>query len=179
MGIMHVTGHRQLLPIDGLTPPWPDANPQVAKHHEAIISSLFQFCEHAFKHGIDTFITGMALGADQLFAEAILKLKQHYTLKLIAAVPFHGQEGNWPHKSKEKFKSILSMVDEVKIVSEGPYSPKKMQIRNVWMVDNSDLTLAIWDGGNGGTKNCVMYALSKSKPVMRMDHRKFTYDYIK
>ena len=42
-----------------------------------------------------------------------------------------------------------------------------MQIRNRWMVDNSDLVLAVFDGKKeGGTWNCVKYAKSKNKEIV-------------
>jgi uncharacterized phage-like protein YoqJ len=33
-----------------------------------------------------------------------------------------------------------------------------MQVRNEWMVDHCNDLLAVWDGSDGGTGNCVRYA---------------------
>lgn len=44
-----------------------------------------------------------------------------------------------------------------------------MQIRNQWMVDRADQVIGIWDGTSGGTANCLEYATSKNKPILRID----------
>jgi len=44
-----------------------------------------------------------------------------------------------------------------------------MNERNIWMVDNCDFLISVWDGTSGGTKNCVDYAISKKKDIIRID----------
>ena len=41
-----------------------------------------------------------------------------------------------------------------------------MNLRNKYMVDNSDLLLAVWNGKKGGTANTVKYARKKEKEVV-------------
>jgi len=113
-----------------------------------------------------TFISGMAIGADQLFATSIIWLKEiGINCRLLAAVPFKGQEGKWPQKSRDKFTEILAKCDEVVYVSDPGYAAWKMQKRNVWMVDQvgkDGIVLAVWDGSqSGGTFNCVTYAIEQ------------------
>jgi len=43
-----------------------------------------------------------------------------------------------------------------------------MQTRNIWMVDNCDLVLALWDGSDGGTGNCIKYANKIGKPIVNL-----------
>lgn len=102
-------------------------------------------------------ISGMALGWDTAIALASLKLE----IPLIAAVPFKGQDRKWSSDDVMRYHQILKESSEIVIVSEGGYSPAKMQIRNVWMVDRCDHLVALWNGSNGGTGNCVKYAQSK------------------
>ena len=106
-------------------------------------------------------ISGLALGWDTAWAIAAIKLD----LPVIAAIPFSGQESMWPAASKQRYLLIKSLCDKVKIVSEGAYAPWKMQVRNKWMVDNSDRVAALWDGSSGGTGNCVAYAQSVARPI--------------
>jgi uncharacterized phage-like protein YoqJ len=110
-------------------------------------------------------ITGMALGWDTWLAQISYKLK----IPFIAAVPFTGQESVWPAQSQKLYRELLELADEVVIVSDGIYSSRKMQLRNEWMVNHSDKVLAVWDGSNGGTGNCVRYAESVSKEIIRID----------
>jgi len=61
---------------------------------------------------------------------------------------------------------LLSKAAEIKIVCEGEYAAWKMQVRNCWMVDNSDEIIGIFNGyPGGGTYNCIQYAKSKNKII--------------
>ncbi len=107
-------------------------------------------------------VCGMALGVDQWAAEICIKLG----IPFIAAVPFIGQESIWPPESKDKYKELLAKASEVEIVSEGGYTPAKLQIRNCWMVDRSDLIIAVFNGSSGGTANCIKYAKQQEKQII-------------
>jgi uncharacterized phage-like protein YoqJ len=107
-------------------------------------------------------ISGMALGVDTIFA--ITAIEQN--IPLLAAIPFLGQEKIWPKKSQIVYNNLLSKAKEKIIVSDGAYSAQKMQIRNEWMVDNSDILVAVFNGSKGGTANCYSYAFSKKKEII-------------
>lgn len=109
-------------------------------------------------------IVGGALGWDQAFAHAGL----NHGIPVVTAVPFAGQESKWPKQSQDHYNWLLNQCADVVIVSEGGYSPYKMQVRNEWMVDNSDRTCALWDGTSGGTGNCVSYADRVGKSIDNM-----------
>lgn len=112
---------------------------------------------------------GMALGVDTIAALSCLDLKSDgYNIELVACIPFEGQENKWPYKSIEQYRYLLSKCDHKVIVCDGGYAPYKMQVRNKYMVDNSDLVLAVWDGSDGGTANCVRYAESKNKKILNL-----------
>jgi uncharacterized phage-like protein YoqJ len=121
-------------------------------------------------HGALHCITGMALGIDQLFAIACIGLKQMYNLNITieAAVPCIGQESKWPANSQALYNSLLETMDSVYYVTQAPYSAGCMELRNEYMVDNSDLVLAYFDGSKGGTKNCVDYAKEQDKEIINI-----------
>ena len=168
MTALMVTGHRQIVPPNHSGSPWPDSNPAVHNHHITMLQHLTHCCYEAFSVGYTEFISGYALGADTIYAEAVIELKRlGYPIRLIAAVPFKSQCSNWPQKSQIKYRELLDKADEVVIVSPGEYSPAKMQKRNEWMVDRAEMVFAIWNGGSGGTANCVKYAMSKGVPIVR------------
>ena len=107
-------------------------------------------------------ISGFAIGYDQIAAHISYKLK----ISVIAAVPFIGQELNWPKPVQEKYHAMLKLAERVEIVSKDGYAAYKMQVRNEWIVNNCDLLLACFDGSKGGTYNCIEYAKSKNKPII-------------
>lgn len=113
------------------------------------------------EHKPTKIISGMAQGWDQALAQAAFTCG----VPFVAAVPFKGQESMWTEKSQKYYRGLLSLAESVEYVCEDGYSPYKMQKRNEWMVNNSDKVLAMWDGTQGGTHNCVKYAYSQKKEV--------------
>jgi uncharacterized phage-like protein YoqJ len=128
-----------------------------------------------------TFICGGALGIDQMAFEICADLRDVATIhdiKLVLAMPFEKQDGNWfSQKDKDRLKSQRERADEVVLVDTlpdysypvvpvGGYHPYKMELRNRYMVNHSDLVIAVWNGSKGGTKNCVDYAKRVGKRVI-------------
>jgi uncharacterized phage-like protein YoqJ len=109
-------------------------------------------------------ISGMALGWDQALAQACINLD----IPFLAALPFKNMEVKWPRESQDKYNRILSHASLSVVVSEGEYAPWKMQVRNKYMVDNSEMILAMYDGTSGGTANCINYANSVGKPIVNL-----------
>jgi uncharacterized phage-like protein YoqJ len=114
-------------------------------------------------------ISGMALGYDMIFANVAIRSG----IPFIAAVPFGGQEQKWPATSQKLYHNILRYADDIVIVSEGGYTARKMQTRNEWMIDKSDIVIAVWDGTTGGTANAVSYAKQVGKAVLRLNPTEF------
>lgn len=135
---------------------------------KGIGGKLVQVIHRTISAGYDTFISGGALGVDQIAAETVLYVKANVNsdIKLIIAVPFPSQHKKWPPKSQERYLRILKAADEVVHCSEDPYSAAKMQIRNEWMVDQSNTIIAVWNGGKGGTYNCIQYTVKMCKPIL-------------
>lgn len=168
-----VTGHRKIVPSVGMSPPWPNANPAVREHHLNMTRAIQDWVTFQSK-GFDytDCISGLALGADQIFAQAAINLRDSgLPIRLIGASPFPSQPSNWPIASQQNYRRIISLCDHVIQVNPDPYAAWKMQARNKWMVDHAHLVLAIWDGTQqGGTWNCIQYALSlKNKLVIVMN----------
>lgn len=120
--------------------------------------------EYLLKLKPTAVISGMALGFDQWAANVALGLN----IKLIAAIPFRGQELRWPIKSQDNYKQLLARASKIEIICPGNYAAWKMQKRNEWMINNSDAVLACWDGSEGGTANCYRYAERIGKPIHRI-----------
>jgi uncharacterized phage-like protein YoqJ len=150
MSIVSVTGHR------------PD---KLGGYSDAVYFQLLSFAEKSLLNiKPDRVISGMALGWDQAIAEAAAKLK----IPFWAAIPFKGQECKWPVKSQDKYHRLLSSAERSIIVCDGSYCASKMQKRNEWMVNNSDLLVALWNGASGGTANCVAYAKHVNKDMINL-----------
>jgi len=132
--------------------------------YNRVRSYLDQAIDRALQRGVDTFISGGALGVDQ-WALDLLYTKRPAVGRIIVAKPFPEQACKWPLRCIKSYDSLIQQADAVIEVSDGPYDPSKMQKRNIWMVDRSDIIIAVWDGSSGGTANCVNYAKSKNKEI--------------
>ena len=119
--------------------------------------------------GIAHFISGMALGCDLLFAEAVLAMREEYDdVTLEAAVPCDSQANSWPEEQKERYNAILSSCDTVTFVQH-QYTPGCMLRRNRYMVDNSSVLLACFNGSSGGTMNTLLYARRQGVKTIIID----------
>ena len=151
MKIVSATGHR------------PD---KLGGYGDDVFDRLSRFAFSVLdKYESDTaIISGMALGWDQAVSKAALG----HGMRLIAAVPFKGQESRWPLPSQARYQDLLAQASKVVVVCDGSYSAWKMHERNKWMVDRASEVLALWNGTDGGTKNCVDYAVKKDKTILNV-----------
>lgn len=117
------------------------------------------------EYGVTCFISGMALGVDLDFAETVLKYRKQYSLTLECAVPCPNQTLKWDKKDISRYDRILKKADSVTLVSEC-YTPECMLKRNRYMVDKSDLVIAVFNGvKTGGTWYTINYAQKKNKTI--------------
>jgi uncharacterized phage-like protein YoqJ len=153
--IIAVTGHRP----DKLNREWDMKGPISQKIYTRLEQLVTQIKP-------TKMITGMALGVDILFANVAINSK----IPFIAAVPCYNQEKNWPESSQRLYRRIINdPLCTIKYITEKEYTPSCMQKRNEYMVDNSDVLICVWDGTEGGTYNCVQYAVDRGKDIRRVN----------
>lgn len=121
--------------------------------------------EVLINHQPSLVYTGMALGVDQWVAELCIL----NDIKFVAALPSKSMGNKWPPHAVQKYEELLKKASHVHIVHDTTsYWPEQMQDRNIWMVDNSDMVVSIWDGSKGGTANCVGYAKMVKKNYLNI-----------
>ncbi|WP_462405910.1 SLOG family protein [Gracilibacillus sp. Marseille-QA3620] len=117
-------------------------------------------------------ISGMDLGADQIFALTVLKLKkQGYSIALEAAIPCANQPDGWPKESKKIWQDILDQTDTITNLSTEDYSPQLIHKRNMYLVNRCDEIIAVFNGKRGGTGNTIRYAKKRNRPIFLIDPR--------
>ena len=127
---------------------------------------LEQEIECLIREGYTHFITGMAEGADLDFAKTVLFLRdQGEPITLEAALPYPLKPSKKMTAYSEARDDVLLCCNQKHIVS--PYFHQGcMQKRNKYMVDQSDIVLAIWNGERtGGTWNTIAYAQTQNKTI--------------
>lgn len=103
----------------------------------------------------DICISGMAAGADQIFAiQAIAE-----NCSIICYFPYP----RYAYHPQEEY--IMEHAAEIKIICP-EYGRDCYTVRDCAMVDDCDVVLAVWDGiPQGGTYSTIEYAKEQGKPI--------------
>lgn len=121
--------------------------------------------------GVVNFFCGMAKGFDLYAAEAVLKAKEFYSyIKLIACIPYYGQEKGYSQEDKKRYVEILKNCD-LKITLSQSYYKWCSLSRDRYMADNADALVAYLKKEKGGTAYTVGYFRKKypQKEIIFLD----------
>ena len=111
----------------------------------------------------------MALGCDMYCAEAVIELRKSFDdITLEAAVPYDGQEAKWSEQNRRRYRSVLMQCDTTTLIQDA-YTPGCMMRRNRYMVDNSNVLIACYNGSSGGTWNTVRYAMERDTEIIQVE----------
>lgn len=120
-------------------------------------------------NGIEYLFNGMAIGWDTItFEETYFA---HDEISIIGCIPFYKQNNKWNKRDREIYEIMKGKSDglvyvdtleayTIKGTVEGEYDIRKMQKRNEYMVNNSEIIITCWNGEKqGGTWQCIRYGL--------------------
>ena len=120
-------------------------------------SKLKKIIKQLIENGVYIFYNGMAMGFDLCAAEQVLALrKKHPEVKLIACVPYYGQEAYFSAADKRRYVKVLRKADETILLSENYYRGCLHQ-RDRYMVDNADVMIAYCNKTEGGAAYTLSY----------------------
>lgn len=132
----------------------------------ALKERLRQTVEQAYEDGFRHFITGMARGADQYFAQIVLELRDRRSgVTVEAAIPCEEQAVHWREREREQYFRLVEQCDLETLVQRH-YDKGCMQRRNRYMVDRSARLIAAYDGMLGGTMYTLHYAMQRGVEVV-------------
>ena len=153
---------------------------ELSKSGQALQDLIWREVRKQEKAGADTFLCGAARGADIICGEIVLAEK-HTTdpqLKLICAIPFRGQADRWSPEWKLRYRELLRGADRIVQLCE-QYQRDCFHIRNRYLVDNCDVLIAIYNGGDtGGTAYTVKYAKMQGKEIIILNPNTLTREVI-
>lgn len=81
-------------------------------------------------------------------------------LRLVAVIPFRGQESRFSTADRERFRRVLDAADRSVTLSPS-YHAGCYAVRNNYLVDHAALLVAWYDGSPGGTHYTVRRALAR------------------
>jgi uncharacterized phage-like protein YoqJ len=129
---------------------------------------LYDVAQAVYASGIRHFICGMARGSDMYFCETVLALREeHPGITVEAALPCEEQAAKWTEAQRSRYYLLLQQCDYETYVSRR-YTPECMLRRNRYMVDNSSVLIAVYDGRFGGTMHTVGYAETNGLEIIQI-----------
>ena len=153
-----VTGHRP----KGFPFPYDIDN----EYFNTYLDVLDDIVEDLMYEGYTHFISGMADGVGLDFASIIVGISNRFEgIVLESALPYPLRTTSKESESDEIRHFLVNASQKITVVSP-QYFKGCMQKRNRYMVDKSDLVLAVWNGEErGGTWDTISYARKKGKPI--------------
>lgn len=119
--------------------------------------------------GKNTFLSGMATGFDMAAAETVLNCKAlRPDIRLIAVIPFRGQQQRFSSNDRIRFERIVSAADETIVLSE-TYHQGVYAIRNDYLISHAATLVTWYDGSAGGTRYTVERALAQGRKLIHLN----------
>ena len=127
-------------------------------------AALLREIEKAVADGFTCFMSGVAEGVDQYFAEMVIeKQKDDPSLELIAVIPYQKRLDSL--RAKGRTYEMLEACCDVVVIQE-EYQPSVYSHRNRYMVEHSDRVIAVYDGREkGGTVRTIRFAHQMKKEL--------------
>lgn len=136
----------------------------------ALKNALAEQIERLFEKGTTQFMSGMAEGTDTWAALSVLALRsKNKAIKLHCVLPCKEQADKWNPSAQKQYHSILGCADSVVYVNQY-YHKDCMLERNHFLVDHSNILLAVYNGERrGGTAATVRYAQRSGREILILD----------
>lgn len=113
--------------------------------------------------GVTEFISGGALGYDYIAAKAVLRLREKYPVRLLIYLPCKNRDAKWNKHWRDEWNDMISLSDECRYITNGPYTDGCMQKRNRAMVDDAKYGIAFCRRQYGGTASTLRYAQKRGR----------------
>ncbi len=171
-----ITGHRERS-----VPPYRNDPRLLDVTIMAVRLVLSRYINIVMDRGYPTMINGLAEGTDLWAADYCLKRKRFAKTKLIGVMPFlrHADylKENYMNilRKVERYADLLISTCDNPDMRYGAFSspctsPMLYQNRNYYMVDNSSVVVAFFNGSaRSGTAQTIRYAMRQNKPVFSFD----------
>lgn len=133
-----------------------------------IVKRLNREIDNLISQGVTNFISGGALGFDQIAAALVITKKEMgRKIRLIFALPCKDQDKLWSVEQKRLYRALLVEADEIIYVSQ-EYHDGCIKKRNRYMADNSAYCICALLRSLNGTDQTVRYARQKGLRVINV-----------
>lgn len=147
---------------------------ETGREYQKLYAVLTEEIRGAIDRGYDYFISGFAEGVDLMAAEIVIALKRDgYDIALEAAMPAMNQTEGWDDFSRGVYYMLLDQADR-RVCLDKTMTKYSCLRRDEYMVEQSDLVIAVFDGKKGGTAYTVNYARKKNRDLWIIDPEDFS-----
>ena len=109
------------------------------------------------KKGYKNFICSGAMGFDTLVAQTVIELRNWYKdIRLSLVIPYTNQAEKWQEEDVLTYKEIISNADGIQVLSKIYYNGI-IQVKNTYMIDNSNICIAYLRKPTGEIASAVNY----------------------
>ncbi len=134
-------------------------------HRDQIDKQTARAVRQLIDRGVDTFLSGGALGFDLMAAAVVLRAKTVYPhVRLKMVLPCRDQADRWSAADRAVYADIIARADEVIYTAER-YHRGCMHVRNRAMADQSDACICYLTAATGGTAYTVGYCRQRGIPI--------------
>ena len=132
------------------------------------MKKFLQHIEETFQYQTLAVMSSLAIGADTLVAQRILK---HPGAKLIVPLPLKQEnyETDFESDDQQVFRNLLKNANEVFEMPDANSREEAYEAGGKFILENCDVLLTIWDGqgaqGQGGTGEMVAIARENKMPI--------------
>lgn len=155
----------------------------ITRHQRLSPPADWQWVEEAIERVLSSLpdelmgFTSLALGADQLFAELLLKRGRALTV-IVPFADYHLKFAEGADRSS--YYRLLAQANTVEVLLPAGSNREAYFKAGKQVVNRSELLLAVWDGkpaaGLGGTADVVGYARQCGKPLVHINPVDWTVD---
>ena len=114
-------------------------------------------------------ISSLAVGADQLFAQAVIECGG----QLEAIIPFAKYDEVFKDAGRAEYRRLLALASKKDVLPDSDSNEASYLAAGKRVADLADLLIAVWNGkpaaGIGGTGDIVEYALHAGKRIVHLN----------
>lgn len=133
-----------------------------------IVGNLDRETDRLIANGVTEFLSGGALGFDQIAASLVVAKKEMGKhIRLIFVLPCKDQDALWSEEQKKLYRSLLCEADEIRYIAE-EYDDACMEKRNYYMVEHAAYCICalLWERSGAG--QTVRYAREKGLRIINV-----------
>ncbi len=118
--------------------------------------------------GVETFISGGAVGFDTLAAQCVLAVRESNPhISLVMMLPCRDQCARWRQCDRLAYEELLKVADDIYFLND-KYITGCMHQRNKMMIQQSGYCIAYFDGKSGGTAHTIALAAEQGVEVTNL-----------